>query len=234
MTDFHTHILPGIDDGSKSVRESLSMLREEAGQGIEEVILTPHYYAGENSPAEFLKRRYSAWKKLEPFLSPELPKLRLGAEVQYFEGICTVEDIRHLRIVGTDLLLLEMPFTRWTNRMVEDVFELNDSLGIQIVLAHIERYLRFQPKEVWQRLRDGGVWMQSNVSFFGGWKKRREAVGMLARGEIHLLGSDCHNMESRRPNWDQLPERAKALFEQSPAHAAFRRLDTDGIHPTVL
>lgn len=234
MTDFHTHILPGMDDGSKSVHESIAMLREEAGQGVGEVFLTPHYYAEENSPVEFLKRRYGAWKKLEMFLSPELPKLRLGAEVQYFEGICSVEDIRHLRIVGTDLLLLEMPFTRWTSRVVEDVFELNDRCDIQIVLAHIERYLRFQPKEVWQRLRDGGVWMQSNVSFFAGWKTRREAMDMFARGEIHLLGSDCHNMASRRPNWNLLPERTKELYEKSPLQAVLRQFDTDGIHLVIM
>lgn len=234
MTDFHTHILPGIDDGSKSVQESLAMLREESRLGIDSVVLTPHYYAEENAPAEFLKRRYSAWKKLTPYMTPELPRVRLGAEVQYFEGICGVEDVRHMRIVGTDLLLLEMPFTRWTERMVEDVMELNDRRDLQIVLAHIERYLRFQQKDVWRRLLDCGILMQSNVSFFGRWKTRRGAMTMLERGEIHLVGSDCHNMESRRPNWDQFPEKAKVLLEKSPAYAAFRRLDTDGIHPTVL
>ena len=111
MIDLHTHILPQIDDGSQSVPESVSLLREERRQGVDTVFLTPHFYAEENCPVSFLKKRYRAWRKLEPYLFPGLPTVRLGAEVQYFEGICAVEDIRHLRIVGTDYLLLEMPFS---------------------------------------------------------------------------------------------------------------------------
>ena len=96
MIDFHTHILPMIDDGSGSVEESIWLLEEEARQGVDLVVLTPHYYAEENSPVEFLKRRYESWKALRRLLRTEHPRIRLGAEVQYFEGICGVEDIRHL------------------------------------------------------------------------------------------------------------------------------------------
>lgn len=110
MIDFHTHILPGMDDGSKSVEESIWLLQEETRQGVDTVMLTPHYYADENSPVDFLRRRYAAWKRLSEAWCREFPKVRLGAEVQYFEGICGIEDIRHLRIVGTNFLLLEMPF----------------------------------------------------------------------------------------------------------------------------
>lgn len=215
MIDFHTHILPHLDDGSRSVSESVNMLQEEARQGVKTVILTPHFYAEENSPVEFLKRRYKSWQKLEPYLSPELPNVRLGAEVQYFEGICNVEDVHHLRIIGTNLLLVEMPFNHWTNRMVEDILDLNERQDTQIVLAHIERYIDMQNQNVWQQLLAGGVLMQSNVSFFGNWKTRHQAMSMLKRGEIHLLGSDCHNMQTRRPNWDLLPEKARIIAKQS-------------------
>lgn len=230
MTDFHTHILPGVDDGSKNVQESLAMLQEEANQGVDRVILTPHYYAEENSPVEFLKRRYSAWQGLEPHLWSKLPDLRLGAEVQYFEGICAVEDVRHLKIVGTDYLLLEMPFQQWSDRMVGDVLELNDRRGTQIVLAHIERYMAMQRPRIWELLRAGGVLMQSNVSFFASWKTRHKAMNMLKQGQIHFLGSDCHNMSSRRPNWDQLPKQAEAICGNSSGYCALQQLNTDGIH----
>lgn len=234
MIDFHTHILPGIDDGSRSVSQSLSMLREEARQNVDAVFLTPHFYAEENSPVEFLKRRYSAWRRLAPHLWPELPKIRLGAEIQYFEGICNVEDIRHLRIVGTDFLLLEMPFCRWTDRMLGDVMELNDRWGACVVLAHIERYMAMQHQSVWQRLRTNGVLMQVNVSFFENRKTRQKAQSMLAESQIQFLGSDCHNLETRRPNWDYLPDKAWELAEQIPEHAALMKSDTDGIHLEVL
>lgn len=234
MIDFHTHILPGIDDGSKTVSESVSLLRLEARQGIDTVFLTPHFYAEENSPVEFLKKRYAAWRELEGYLWPELPKIRLGAEVQYFEGICTVEDVKHLKIIGTDYLLVEMPFHRWTDRMVEDVIDLNDRDDTQVVLAHIERYQEKTTPAVWKQLRDCGVLMQSNVSFFENWKTKHQALSMLTRGEIHFIGSDCHSMRSRRPNWDAVPDKAWNHYKNSEEYQKIQNLDTDGIHLTTL
>lgn len=198
------------------------MLRMQARQGIEAVVLSPHYYANENSPAVFLERRERAWERLQPYLWPELPRVYLGAEVQYFEGICTVEDIFRLKVEGTSFLLLEMPFSKWSDRMIEDMLELNDHEDTQVVLAHIERYMAMQPRDLWQYLRNCGIMMQCNVSFFENWKTRHTAMSMLSRGEIHLLGSDCHNMKTRRPNWDQLPQKAWSLAEQSAAYDGFR------------
>ncbi len=208
MIDFHTHILPGIDDGSKNVHMSLAMLREEARQGIDTVLLTPHFYADQNSPMSFLRRRNNAWNELVQYLTDEEPDLYMGAEVQYFEGITSVDDIPELVISGTDLLLLEMPFSRWTERMVDDIFEMQAQWDVRVVLAHIERYMSFQKKDIWTVLRNEGILMQSNVSFFANRKTRRKAIHMLANGEIHFLGTDCHNKETRRPNWDELPPKA--------------------------
>lgn len=230
MIDFHTHILPGMDDGSKSVEESIWLLQEETRQGVDTVMLTPHYYADENSPVDFLRRRYAAWKRLSEAWCREFPKVRLGAEVQYFEGICGIEDIRHLRIVGTNFLLLEMPFCRWTDRMIGDVLELNDQWQLQIVLAHIERYMAMQSPDLWARLRAYGVLMQSNVSFFGNWKTKGKALNMLANGEIHFLGTDCHNQKTRKPNWDLLPEHGKRLLATGMENIRLWQLDTDGVH----
>lgn len=230
MIDIHSHILPQIDDGSRNVSESISLLREERRQGVDTVFLTPHFYAEENGPVSFLKRRYRAWRKLEPYLFPGLPEVRLGAEVQYFEGICAVEEIQHLRIVGTDFLLLEMPFSGWSDRMVGDVMELGERYGLRVILAHIERYLPKQRPEIWNTLRAHGVLMQSNVSFFTERKTRKQALSMLEREEIHFLGSDCHNMESRRPNWDALPPQAAAYYAQSFGYWEMSQLATDGIH----
>lgn len=214
MIDFHTHILPEMDDGSGSTAESLALLRLEREQGVEQVVLTPHFYAGQNSPSEFLTRRQKSWQRLQSELTEGLPRLALGAEVQYFEGICSTEDLAKLRIEGTDLLLLEMPFSPWPERVAADVLTLQQRQGFQVVLAHIERYLTWQPETLWQQLREQGVWMQANVSFFSRWQTRRRALRMLERGEIQLLGSDCHNLKERAPNWVQLPERARRLAQQ--------------------
>lgn len=231
MIDFHTHILPCVDDGSQSIKESLSLLREESRQGIEAVVMTPHFYANEHTPASFLQKRNRVWRTLKPYLWEGLPGVFLGAEVQYFEGICSVEDIRDLRIEGTDLLLVEMPFVRWSDRVIGDVLELNEREDTRVVLAHIERYMAKQPESIWTELREQGILMQCNVSFFQNWKTRHSAMKMLKQGQIQFLGSDCHNMKSRRPSWNELPAKAWELAEQSTAYDVFRGLPTPRYSP---
>jgi len=204
MIDFHTHILPGIDDGSRDVEESLAMLREEARQGVQGVVLTPHFYAGEQSIERFLRHRYRAWRQLQPHLDASLPPVCLGAEVQYFEGICQVEGLSSLCLNAGTLLLVEMPFSRWTQRTVSDILELHSRPNMKVVLAHIDRYLGMQPAAMWQKLQDSGVLMQVNTSFFSSWRTRKKALRMLAEGRIHFIGSDCHSMKSRVPDCGQV------------------------------
>lgn len=189
-----------MDDGSKSVSQSIAMLREEQKNGIETVVFTPHYYAYQNDPQTFLERRGHSWNLLQSAVTDDLPRMLLGAEVQYFEGICQVEDIPRLCIEGSDLFLLEMPESKWSERMIRNVFELREQYDMTVVLAHIERYLKYQPKSIWEELRQGGILMQVSASYLQNWRTRHTARKMLNRGEIHFLGSDCHNMESRRPN----------------------------------
>lgn len=215
MVDFHTHILPNLDDGSKSVGESLEMLRSERSQGIDTVVLTPHYYSGQNSPEEFLLRRQRSWEQLSGSLEEGMPRLLLGAEVQYFENMENLESLPSLCIRGTKLLLLEMPFCHWEDRVIHTVLELNGSDGLQIVLAHIERYLSFPRNcQALELLRRSGILMQVNASFFDGWFRRRKALAMLERGDFHLIGSDCHNTSSRKPNWNLVPEEVVKTVDQ--------------------
>ena len=200
IVDFHTHILPGMDDGSADPAESAAMLAEEARQGVDLVVLTPHFYATENSPRQFLARRSAAYQRLMQVVRPELPQLRLGAEVQYFEGMSRAESLDALRVEGTPLLLLEMPFSRWPSRTVSEVLELNDRQGMQVVLAHVERYLSMQHEEVWRTFAENGVLMQASASAFRSWGKRRKIRSMMRDGMIQFFGSDCHNMDDRPPN----------------------------------
>ena len=200
IVDFHTHILPGMDDGSADPAESAAMLAEEARQGVDLVVLTPHFYATENSPRQFLARRSAAYQRLMQVVRPEFPQLRLGAEVQYFEGMSRAESLDGLTVEGTPLLLLEMPFSRWPSRTVSEVLELNDRQGMQVVLAHVERYLSMQHEEVWRTFAENGVLMQASASAFRSWGKRRKIRSMMRDGMIQFFGSDCHNMDDRPPN----------------------------------
>ena len=216
MIDFHTHILPGVDDGSKNLDESLQLLQMEQQQGIDIVVLTPHYYSSQNSPEVFFRRRYQSWRLLRGAWKPGMPSLLLGAEVEFFDGITTLANLQDFCIQRTSLLLLEMPFCSWSERIIRIVEELNGTGGIQIVLAHVERYLSFQGNaQALKRLRQGSILMQVNASFFEGWLSRRKALSMLDKGMVQFLGSDCHNLSSRKPNWELVPKAVMQSMEAS-------------------
>ena len=199
MIDFHAHILPSVDDGSKSVDESLKLLEMLTAQGVESVLATSHYYADRESPQSFLERRATAYDALKPFLDSKCPEILLGAEVRFYDGISRLSELCSLRIENTKLLLLEMPFARWTEYTVKELCELSCSNELVVVLAHIERYLNMQDRGVFEYLREHGVLMQVNASFFADLLSRRKALRMLKSGLIDALGSDCHNTHVRRP-----------------------------------
>lgn len=200
MIDIHTHILSGMDDGSGSLEESLAMAKESARQGVRLLAATPHFYATQEDPNSFLRRRERSLALLESAWQDSFPTLLVGAEVRYFDGISRVEKIAHLTLDHTRILLLEMPFTSWSRRMVEEVVELQRSRGLQVLLAHVERYLKDQDSQVWETFRQNGVWMQCNANFFLRWQTKRKAQALFKKGEIQMLGSDTHNMTSRPPN----------------------------------
>ena len=199
MIDFHTHILPSVDDGSKSVAESLSMLCKMTEQGVDTVIATPHFYADDESLDSFLARREAAMERISDRPS-DAPRVLPGAEVRYYEGISRMPELAKLRIQDTRLLLLEMPFTRWSEYAVREVIDIASQGRIIPVLAHVERYLFSQKSDVASRLLESGVLFQANASFFTERMSRRRALSMVGRGQIHFIGSDCHNLTSRPPN----------------------------------
>ena len=202
--DFHTHILPGVDDGSRSASESIQMLRLLGDFGVGAVVLTPHFYADGDTPERFIARRARAYSELSDAIqtaeSVKLPRMVLGAEVEYFEGIPCMLEYPELRIGNSGCILVEMPQSQWSAHMVEDILRLNDSKGFRVILAHVERYLFDQKKDIIYTLLENRVLMQSNASFFINHSTARKAIRMLCRGYIHLLGSDCHNLTSRPPN----------------------------------
>ena len=209
--DLHSHLLPGMDDGSKSVEQSLEILSASWAQGIRVMAATSHFYPSENSPEQYLERREHSLQKLAGSLEPDMPVLLPGAEVYYFEGISSAKGIDALKITGTPLLLLEMPFGPWTDRMIGDIMALADQPGMRVLLAHIERYMRWQKKYVWDDLRDYGVLMQSNAEFFLTWQTKRKAIRMLRDGKIHFIASDTHNTSSRP---QRLGEALKVIGEE--------------------
>ena len=199
MIDWHSHVLPLMDDGSKSVEETLLLLKMQAEQGAKSVIATPHFYANDESVDSFLERREKSYELIKGSLSDALPKVLLGAEVAYYSGISRMEGLSKLCIEGTKLLLLEMPFSKWTDYVINEIYELASQGSVVVILAHIERYLGLQSIKVFEDLLDYGVIMQVNASFFCRFSTKRTAIKLLRRGTVKLVGSDAHNLLTRPP-----------------------------------
>lgn len=198
--DFHTHILPNMDDGSSSVEMSMQMIQASLMQGVICVVLTPHFYASRDYPKHFFEKRKASLDILKSNSTYGTPLLIAGAEVQYFEGITAMRDLPQMRIEKSPGLMIEMPMSKWSNRMISDITELNGRGEYQVVLAHIDRYLHLQNLAAIRQLAACGVMMQVNADFFTGALTYRKALQILDEGLIHILGSDCHNMTTRPPN----------------------------------
>ena len=209
IIDFHSHVLPGIDDGSASIEESLEMLRCEAQQGVEVVIATPHFYAQHDSIDSFLERRAESEMLLRKELEIQegLPDITVGAEVYYFRGISQSDVLQKLTIGNSPYCLVEMPGTHWTDSMYEELSHIYYDQGIMPIIAHVDRYFtRFRTFGIPEKLEELPVLVQANASFFCGAGAAR-AMRMLQREQIHLLGSDCHNMLNRKPNLGKAVEK---------------------------
>ena len=209
IVDFHSHVLPGIDDGSKDSEMSLKMLRILAKQGVTHVVATPHFYPQHDTPERFLRRRAEAEAVLREAMAgePGLPALSIGAEVYYYNGMSDSDAIKDLTIDKNRCILLEMPGMPWTDAMYREMEALYVKRGLLPVVAHVDRYIsRFRTHGVFERLEKLPVLVQANAEFFLDRATARMALRMLKKGAIHLLGSDCHNLTDRKPNLGEAVE----------------------------
>ncbi len=212
LTDTHCHILPGVDDGSHSLSESIAMMQEEAAQGVTRVIATPHFYANRDTLQCFMARRHEAERVLRQEMErhPDMPELFLGAEVLFFNGISHWEGLEELTLNKSGYLLLEMPFVEWTDAILDEVGELAVKRGITPVFAHVERYLYlFHPKQILDELRRRSFMIQCNADYFIQRNTSRTALKYLCENRIHFMGSDSHNILRRKPN---IGEAAEIIF----------------------
>lgn len=226
MIDFHTHILPGIDDGSKDIQMTEQMLEKEAASGVTLVYATPHFYAHRTGVSGFLERREASCRKVKALLDErkDLPALRVGAEAYYFRGMGKAEHTPKLCVEGTNIFLLEMPFEQWTDEVYKDTKDLIQRRGLQVILAHVERYTGFQKdREIWDRVMDLPVTIQMNAGSFLKFGMTRHFCRTLLRQEAGrvIIGSDCHNLTSRPPNLAQ----AMAFIRQKEGEEIARKIE---------
>ena len=232
LIDFHTHILPGIDDGSRDEATTEAMLREEARQGVGMVVATPHFYAHRMSMDVFLEKRQEALARAENVkqsVQAPLPEITAGAEVYYFRGMGRADAVSKLCIGNTRTLLLEMPFEQWDGDVLKDVKDLLQKQELRIVIAHIERYHPFQKdRGIWNEVFELPIIPQINAGSFirkGGFlridRTRRFCMGFLKERPEIIIGSDCHNTSGRAPNL----ARGREEIAKELGQDALRRID---------
>ncbi len=186
-TDFHSHILPGADHGSSDTATSVSQLNLLAEAGIRHVVATPHFYPNRDNAERFLERRRESADELCACLTDGMPAVYTGAEVLVCEGIDHMPGLESLCITGTSTILLEMPISKWSDDLIESVFNVHSS-GLCAVLAHVDRY----PHEMSEQLMSLGIRAQINVSAMCTHHSRKNVSRWLEAGWICAIGSDLH------------------------------------------
>lgn len=198
--DIHSHILYGIDDGSKNQEESIELLKQHAIMGATDVILTPHYI--ENSKYETNNKEKL---KILETLKEEAEKLNmnlyLGNEVfvnNNLEELILNGEIRTLN--NTRYLLIELPMANEIKNLKEIIYELKIK-GIIPIIAHPERYefVQKNPKKIKELLEEGALFQSNYGSILGiyGNPAKKTIKKLLKYKYISFLGTDIHYPNSR-------------------------------------
>jgi protein-tyrosine phosphatase len=195
VIDFHAHILPHMDHGSVRTAGAVSQLAILRQAGVDEVCATSHFYPQDVLPEVFLhERKRSLECLLNAYGHEPRPRILLGGEVLICPGLENMEGLRELCVEGTNVMLLEMPFTHgdWDRSLYRTVYEIR-KMGIVPVLAHVDRY----PRDSIERLFEMGVNGQINCGSLIGLFKPKHLLRWIEEGRIVALGSDLHGHDPK-------------------------------------
>ncbi len=193
LTDCHSHILPGVDDGVRGVEESLQVLEYYESLSLSRVIFTPHIMEDlHRNNTEYLRGEFSKFKEL--YRGPI--ELSLGAEYMLDGGFTKHLESGDLLTLAGNYILVEMSCVAATVNVVSVISEIM-RCGYFVVLAHPERYLYLEDEEYY-KLKKMGVLFQLNLpSILGSYGKgvKLRAEQLLNRSMYNLVGSDLHSFD---------------------------------------
>jgi protein-tyrosine phosphatase len=188
MIDIHSHLLPGVDDGSPSIEVSVRVLERFGAGGVEVLVCTPHLMASNAASAPY--HQYQQLLGDLRVAAPARPELKLGWEIMLdVPGA----DLRHpqLGLAGSKAVLVEFPRMSIPPHAADELFRLRMS-GIVPVLAHPERYAGCTVELVEEWRRVGAVIQMDGAALLGSHRMGALARQMLARGCTDLIASDNH------------------------------------------
>ncbi len=200
LTDMHSHLINGVDDGSETLDQSLELLSKFAEIGYSKVITTPHIMGDfyKNSADNLLPKR--------DIIREELSKRNINIEfdcaAEYYLDeffIKMLRENKELLSFGKEkYVLFETSFMNKPIQMDEVIFELMSN-GYKPVLAHPERYFYFHGSyESYQELASKGVLLQININSLTGYYSngiKKICEKLIDDGIVHFMSSDCHNLK---------------------------------------
>ncbi|WP_457595328.1 tyrosine-protein phosphatase [Hydrogenimonas sp.] len=195
--DIHSHLLPGVDDGSKTMYESVKMIKAYKAMGYKKLITTPHimWHRYKNSSEIILEKL----EYLKDALADHEVDIEVEAASEYFldEHFAKLLANKEILTFGDNYLLFEMSYTRAPKDLREIVFDI-EMAGYRPVLAHPERYIFMHDDfKEYEELKELGVFFQLNLnSLAGQYSKRVQkiALELANRGMVDFLGSDVHKL----------------------------------------
>lgn len=193
--DMHSHLIPGIDDGAKTIDESVELVKTLQSFGFKKLITTPHIMGDhyKNTPEIILTGLKTLRQTLEG-LGIHIP-VEAAAEYYYDQEFQDKIGKEELLTFGNRFILFEVSYLNLPESLYETVFKLI-SLGYRPVLAHPERYPFWWGKlEEYEKLKSAGVLLQVNLNSFSGYygpHAKKAAGQLLDNGWIDLAGTDLH------------------------------------------
>jgi len=193
--DIHSHLLPGIDDGAKTLDESVSLIKKFISLGYEKLIITPHVMedAYNNSTQTILEK----FRELKSAVSDLDIELEVSAEYYVDEEFLKRLDNDDILPIKDKYVLFETSYYEKPLNLEEVIFKIQ-AKGYIPVFAHPERYRYIENMDYYHELKNRGVLFQCNINSFGGFYGKtalRKAEYLAKNKMIDFLGSDAHNMK---------------------------------------
>lgn len=203
MIDIHSHILPGVDDGSSGIEESIRMAELYLENGIDKVIVTPHYIEGTDSTT--LDENKVVLENLKRVLKKKNLDLKLYLGNEIYVSPDTLSHITNRKAATlneTKYVLVELPMHDIPMYMKNTIYELSLK-GYIPIIAHPERNTKIQENpNILYEFIEGGALAQLNLpSIEGRYGSRPKEIGeiLLAHNMIHFVGTDAHSTRTRSP-----------------------------------
>ena len=197
LVDIHSHLIPGIDDGSQSMQESLALLRALEALGYQKVITTPHIMADayKNTKQSILE----GLKILQIEAQKASISLHIEAAAEYYldEGLLPLIQKKEILLIDETYLLFETSYTHRPHQLEETIFEIL-AAGYTPLLAHPERYRYITDTADFHTLKALGTSIQINLNSFNGHygkHAQKHAHYLSQKGLIDFLGSDTHHIK---------------------------------------